>query len=134
MSSHRTPGRALVIAVIVVVLVGAAALTPTRVWRIPHEIVGYAPLVLCVFLYRGAGWARWVTSILLLLLGTLGIVGGLAKGNLDATSLVFLALFFGFIACAAILLFVPTVRAWFKRGTDAPTPKKKEESSGASAP
>jgi hypothetical protein len=71
-------------------------------------------LVLCVYTYRRAQWARWVTGILLGLGGIIGIIIGLVQ--VDSTSLACVVLALGaiYLYAALILLFAPEVRIYFR--------------------
>ena len=72
---------------------------------------------LCVFLYRGANWARWVASVLFILNGGLLFTFSAAVPN--RLEMVWTG--WVFIVSGAVLLFVPSVRLYFRtRGPSAP--------------
>lgn len=82
--------------------------------RLPQQIIRFLLTAgLCVFLYRGANWARWVGGVLFAL-GALGsLLGGLALLSTSIAGVLLLVMCLVYSASAVILLFVPTVRAYF---------------------
>jgi hypothetical protein len=74
-------------------------------------------LGLCVFLYRGAKWARWVTIILLVIAGLGSLIGGLMALSTSWASLILLIMGLVYVASAIILLFNPKARDYFETRT-----------------
>lgn len=72
-------------------------------------------VLLCIYLVRGAPWARW-TSAVLFLIGGLLSVGGAAK-LLGTPGSAWLMLGFGgiYLYCAGVLLASRSVSAFFKQ-------------------
>ena len=119
MEDQRATGRGLVLAVIVATLaLSALAIITSNVVRgserLPTQIVRFLLTVgLCVFLHRGANWARWVAGVLFILAGLAGLVGGAALVTLSPLGFVVIAMGLVYLASAYILLFVPAVREYF---------------------
>lgn len=78
-------------------------------------------VVLGVFLYRGAIWARWVSVVLYGVASVGSVVGGLqlvSHGHpANGTPLVLMGVIYG--ASVLALLLVPSVRAHFARDSTA---------------
>lgn len=122
METKPEAGRRLVLAIIVAslalsvlaILVFNVARGPER---LPQQIVRFLLTVgLCVFLYRGANWARWVAGILF----TLGGVGSLLVGSVALTTslagLLLIAMGLIYAGSAVVLFFVPPVQRYFGVG------------------
>jgi hypothetical protein len=116
-------GRRLILAVIaatltldvLAIVTSSAILGPQR---LPQQIVRFLLSIgLCVYLYRGANWARWVAGILYALAGLGSLVAGLAALTASMAGLLLLVMGLVYVASAVVLLFVPTVRAYFGAGT-----------------
>jgi hypothetical protein len=73
-----------------------------------------ASLVLCVFLYRRANWARVVGGSVLGLAGIGSILTGLVRSAMDSTSIALIAFGTIYVSVATVLLFIPAVRAYFE--------------------
>ncbi len=126
MESQVATGRRLVLAVIVaslmisilVIVVFNISRGPER---LPQQIVRFlGTIALCVFLYRGANWARWVVSILSILAGFGALLLGLDALSSSGMGFLLIAMGLVYVVSAGILLFVPTVRAYFSvEKTDA---------------
>jgi hypothetical protein len=122
MQAQTETGRRLVLAVIVAtltleVLAIVAFNTVQGPQSLPQQIVRFFLTVgLCVFLYRGANWARWVAGILYALGGLGSLVGGVATLTTTMAGLGLLIMGIVYVASAVILFFVPTVRAFFGAG------------------
>jgi hypothetical protein len=85
--------------------------------RVPQQLTRLMlTVMLCIFLVRGASWARW-TSAVLFLLGGLLSVGGAAK-LLGTPGSAWLMLGFGaiYLYCAGVLLASRSVSAFFRHG------------------
>lgn len=96
---------------VMVILVYLTSIGPQKV---PQQIVRLILTgVLCVFLYRGVNWARWVAGILFVLAGIVGIASGTALLYIGAGAFVLLAMGAVYVGSAVILLFVPSVRTYF---------------------
>ena len=124
MDTQRQEGRGLVITVIsatialsvVAIVVYLITMGPKN---LAQQIVRLIlTVVLCVFLYRGASWARWVTIILFLLGGILLIPSAIAALHIGAGAYMLFAMGAVYFASAAILLFAPAVRTYFSKGKD----------------
>ncbi len=119
MGVRTRPGRGLVVAVIVATLTMAlladiVSLLMRGPAQLPQQLVRFAlTVVLCVFLYRGAAWARWVSGVLFALGSVVSLVGGIAYLSTNTASLLLLLLGAVYAACAVVLLFIPTVREYF---------------------
>jgi hypothetical protein len=119
MQAHTEAGHRLVLTVIVAtltlsVLVIVASYTIQGPQRLPRQIVRFFLTVgLCVFLYRGANWARWVAGILFAVAGLGSLVDGVGALTISVAGLALLAMGLVYVASAVILLFVPTVQAFF---------------------
>lgn len=118
-NSSTQKGQTLVISVIAIVilvsllnLVGMAAIAPTQ--NTAKDGVRLVLTVsMCMFLYQGYGWARWVLGVLLGLGGLVAIPGAL---------LVLTTSFFGalwilaigvlYLGCAWVLLRSPEIKAF----------------------
>jgi len=86
--------------------------------RLPQQIVRFVlTLVLCTFLFRGANWARWVAVILFLVAGTAELVEGVVLLSDGTHGLILIATGSVCLASAAVLFFVPVVRAYFNGGS-----------------
>ena len=118
-------GRRLVLAVIVASLtLSVLAIVAFNIARgperLPQQIVRLLLTVgLCVFLYRGANWARWVAGILFVLAGLGSLLGGVAVLSTSMAGLLLIVMGFVYLASAVVLLFVPAVRAYFRVGNAA---------------
>lgn len=123
METKPDTGRSLVLAVIVAslslsVLVIVAFNIGRGPERLPQQIVRFFLTVgLCVILYRGANWARWVAGILFALGGLGSLIGGVASLSTSIMAgLLLVVMGLVYLASAVILLFVPAVRAYFGVG------------------
>ena len=132
-------GRRIVLAIIVAIL---AIDTFVIVWSnvgsgtelTPQQVVRFVLTVgLCVFLYRGANWARWVTVVLFGLAGLAGLMGGIGLSYSyrevaarDGGGLLLIVMGLVYVASVIALLFVPTVRAYFDPITDPVGPGYEE--------
>ena len=126
MERGASNGQGLVIAV-VAALISTSALVAVVYYfergsdRLPSQVVRFLlTVVLCVFLYRGANWARWVAGVLCGLSGVGSMFGGamlLAGGK---QGLPLLGLGVVYVTCFGALLLVPSVSAYFRR--DRPPP------------
>ncbi len=122
MANQPVAGRRLVLAVIVAsltisVLVIVAFNLGRGPERLPQQIVRFLLTVgLCVFLHRGANWARWVAGILFAFGGVGSLLGGLSALSTSMGGLLLLVMGLVYLACAVVLFFVPRVRAYFGAG------------------
>ncbi len=122
METHNGVGRGMVLAVIagtltVSILVIVAFNIIQGPERLPQQIIRLLlTFGLCVFLYRGANWARWIAGILF----AWGGVGSLLAGALMLSSnmygIVLFAMGLVYVGSAIILLFLPAVRTYFGVG------------------
>ena len=119
MDSDAERGRRLVVLVIVAcltlsVLVIFAYNIIVGSDTLPQQIVRLILTAgLCIFLYRGANWARWVASVLFALGGLFSLFAWLIIPSIRLTGLLQLVMGLVYGAIAIVLLFVPTVRAHF---------------------
>ena len=122
MQPQREVGRRLVLAVIVATLTMSVLVIVTfnavqDPQRLPQQIVRFFLTVgLCVFLYRGANWARWVAGILFAMAGLGSLLGGVAALTTSMAGLGLLVMGLVYVASTVVLLLVPTVRAFFGAG------------------
>lgn len=122
METKPDTGRWLVLAIIVASLsLSLLAIAAFNISggpeRLPRQIVRFFLTVgLCVFLYRGANWARWVAGILFALGGLGSLIGGVAVLTTSMAGLLLFVMGLVYLASALILLFVPAVRAYFGVG------------------
>ena len=121
MHGRAATGRRLVVAVMVAtiamsVLVIATFNAVQGPDRLPQQIVRFLLTVaLCVFLYRGAGWARWVATVLYGLTGLWSLALGFTRLAAAKPGIQMIAFGAIYAACASVLLFVPSVREHFER-------------------
>ncbi len=117
MTSKVETGRWLIVAVIVSVLAlsvlsAAAFNVADGTDRQPQQVVRFVLTAwLCIFLYRRATWARWVSGVLFSLAGAAFLFVGLAS---DLGDFLLVTMGMVYAAAAAVLLFVPAVRAYFR--------------------
>ena len=117
--SRDVSGRPLVVAVIVASLSVSALVILSYNIRLgpqalPQQIVRFLLTCgLCVFLYQGANWARWVVGVLSGLGGLLSMIAGFAALMTNMAGLLLIAMGLLYVACMIVLLFVPTVRKYF---------------------
>jgi hypothetical protein len=122
MVPQREAGRRLVLAVIVASLaleVLTIALFNLQLGpaRLPQQIIRFLLTIgLCIFLYRGANWARWLAGVLFALVGPISLVLGLGTLPMTSGSLLLIVIGTVYMACAVILLFVPRVRMYYGAG------------------
>jgi hypothetical protein len=122
MEAKPETGRRLVLAVIVAsltlsVLVIVAFNLGRGPERLPQQIVRLLLTIgLCVFLYRGANWARWVAGLLFALGGLGSLLGGLAALSTGMAGLLLIVMGLVYVGSAVVLFFAPTVRAYFGAG------------------
>lgn len=96
---------------------------------LPYQTVLSSLIVaLCVFLYRGANWARWAASILFSVIGLMSLAGGVVTGvvpvvvgavrlgSIILDGLPLLVTGVVLASSATVLIFVPSVRAYFNAG------------------
>ena len=69
--------------------------------------------ILCIYLYLGANWARWVGSVLYVIGGISGLVAGASLLTTGIAVVPILLMGVIYIASACILLFVPAVKMYF---------------------
>jgi len=116
-------GRRLVLGVIVailsisvvVILSFVLALGTSRL--LPQIIRLMITIVICMYLYKGAPWARWVLSALISVGGIMGILsglGGLALAGANSAHFYMLLMGSTYIASVAVLWLAPPVRAYFR--------------------
>lgn len=117
MSGEADRGRGIVLVIIGVTL-GTSALviitTNLKIGpqRLPQQVVRFVlTVLLTVCLYRGVGWARWLSVILFGLAG----VGALGVGLLADTGarLVLLVMGVCYVVCGGVLLLSKAVAAFF---------------------
>lgn len=85
---------------------------------LPQQIVRFLlTVVLYVFLYRGANWARWAAGILFSLSGFGALQEWFALVSISMAGLLLIAMGLVYVASTVILLFVPSVRAYFSPGS-----------------
>ena len=122
METKPDMGRWLVLAVIVAslslsVLVIVAFNIGRGPERLPQQTVRFVLTVgLCIFLYRGSNWARWVAGILFALGGLGSLIEGVAALSTSMASLLLFGMGLVYLGSAVILFFVPAVRAYFGVG------------------
>lgn len=118
---HR--GRPIVIALIIVILVMWAFIVVLNIGRSSIErgmsIVFFLLEVgICAFLYRGAGWARWVQSILWIFQSMralfVALIIRLSLGPVSKSWIPLMAFSLMYSSLVAVLLFTPSVRDHFK--------------------
>jgi presenilin-like A22 family membrane protease len=121
MESQITTGRRIVLAVIVATLtLSVLSIFTYNVRlgqeRITQQIIRYLLTIgLCVLLYKGANWARWVMGSLLGYTGVLAMFGGIAFSFNPRFSLLLIVMGMVYLAAAAALFFIPAVRAYFSQ-------------------
>ena len=112
-------GRRLVLLVIIVCIgISLGTIVFTNLMLGPQNLgmqsVRFALTVfLCVMLYQGRNWARWVFGSLLLIGGTGFLLSGLPFLTQSLFGLFIIVLAFSYLGCAGILFFAPSVRAYF---------------------
>jgi hypothetical protein len=121
MEPSKARGRQLVIAVIAIsigasllsTVLTASTLGTQRIGRDAIRLI--LNILLCISLYQGKNWARWVVGVLMAIGGIAGILGGLAL--LSGTPLAFILILMGiaYFVCVYILFFVPSVKAYFQQ-------------------
>jgi hypothetical protein len=83
---------------------------------LPHQIGRLVlTLLLCVFLFRGANWARWAAGAVFIAAGIRELVLGFLLVS-EVNGLVLIATGSVCLASAYVLFFVPVVRAYFTGG------------------
>ncbi len=116
--SQKDAGRLWVIAAIVVVLaewpISRALHVGSPMGGLAGSLIGLlVSLALCVFLYRGANWARLLLGLLSLLgspalvFGLVDLLSGVPRPGVDFITVGLTSIF-----VAAVLLFAPAVRAY----------------------
>jgi hypothetical protein len=70
-------------------------------------------LLLCIVVYQGKVWARWVLSILLLIGGVFALSSGVGLLAVSPIALVLVVMGLVYLAGFASLLFLPHTRAFF---------------------
>lgn len=132
-------GRRLVVLLIVVYLameLFAFLTTPLSqgmMQWVAQLIRGFLTLVLCAFLYSGHNWARWVVGILSTLGGLYGLSTGASLSSHGQPDILLIVLGLIELASAAILFFVPSVRAFFgpwDNASQSETDPEAEEAGG----
>ena len=119
MESKIATGRRIVLAVIVAILtLSVLSIFAYNVRLGPGHILQQIfrflfTIGLCVFLYRGANWARWVVGILLSMAGVLAVLGGIALLLKARAGFLLIVMGMVYLASAVALFFIPAVRAYF---------------------
>lgn len=106
--------RVAVIAVSLSIFTIATFMIAQGATRLPQQLVRLTvTTILCIYLVRGASWARW-TSALLFLVGGLLSLGGVAR-LLGTPASAWLMLGFGliYLYCAGVLIASRSVSAFF---------------------
>lgn len=119
MSRQRASGRPFVLAVIFALLglslysIGTFISVFGTV-KLPQQIVRFLfSIALCICLYRGANWARWVTALLCLVTGAAFLVSIAVLQVRGSDAFQMIAMGTIYLASAGVLLIVPSVRAYF---------------------
>jgi hypothetical protein len=117
------PGRRLVLLVVGIVMAVAifanvAAYSEYGTERIVPQVGRLAlTIILGVLLVFGLGWARWIAVVVFVFFGVTTSGGGLhflRHGEHLVRGTTILASGLLYLASAAILVFSPSVRAWFR--------------------
>jgi hypothetical protein len=90
--------------------------------RLPQQLVRLTlTVLLCIYLVRGARWARWTSAVLFLLGGLLSL--GAAAQLLGTPADAWIMVGFGaiYLYCAGVLLASRSVSAFFSRGQRSDT-------------
>lgn len=120
LSQQARTGRIIVLTVLVLtVVMSAGMITLTNLMRGPDRIGQEAvrfllTILLCVLVYQGKGWARWVYAALLGLGGLFALVSAVPLAAMAPVgALLVAAIGVVYLACAITLAAVPSVRAYF---------------------
>lgn len=122
MESQIAKGRRLVLAVIVASLsISGIVIIVTNMPRgsdeLPSQTIRlFLTVVLCIFLYRGSNWARWVAGILLVFGAVTSMILGFGITSSTPAGLLIVLMGLVYSASAVVLIFVPSVRAYFRAG------------------
>lgn len=82
--------------------------------RLPQQLLRLTlTLVLCMFLLRGAPWARWVSAVLFLAGGLLSVGAGLTLLGTPSSAWVMVGMGAIYLYCAGVLMLERSVRAFF---------------------
>ncbi len=118
MDAFIRQGRLLISGVIVVCLsVSVATILFSILASGPHQVLqqltrfGLTAL-LCVLLYQGRGWARWVLGILLGLGSILGLLSGLALLSQSFAAILLVGMGLLYLGCVIVLFFSARVQAF----------------------
>jgi hypothetical protein len=128
MSTSTHPGRPYVIGVIVAcLLLSLSSILITNLATGPQKLgqQGIRLLLeigMCFYLYQGRNWARWVAGILFGLTGLAGLIGGAALLSQSPFAFLLILLAAIYLACMAVLFFIPSVRAYFTQPHGAVMP------------
>jgi len=119
MSSEIGGGRRIVLGVIVATLaLSAVAIVAFNVLvgseRLHSQLFRFAlTVLLSIFLYRRARWARWVAIALFAIAGVGALLGGVVLLRSSAAGLLLLATGAIYLASSGLLLFAPSVGSYF---------------------
>lgn len=119
METQLTTGRKIVVGVIIATIALSLISIITSVLvdgqPLPAHLVRFLlTILLCLFLYRGANWARWIVVILLLLAGPSAVLAGLTLLPHPGSAALLIIIGLVYTTSAILLMFVPAVRAHFR--------------------
>jgi hypothetical protein len=111
-------GRNTIIAVIAAcLLISLASILLTNMVQGSDRIGGQSirfllTILLCVLLYQGKAWVRWVLGILFLLSGLGGLISGAALLAISPLAVILIIIGIIYLACVVALFFVSDVQAF----------------------
>jgi hypothetical protein len=117
----REVGRTLVIRIVVIAMTLSLVTIVTFMiaeggTRLPQQLVRLTlTAVLCIYLLRGAPWARWTSAALFLVGGLLSLGGGLALLSTPSSAWVMVGFGAIYLYCGAVLMASRSVGAFFSR-------------------
>lgn len=126
MFAKNAAGHSLVLLTIIailfteVVVIGYSTLAGSMDQIGTDSIRLFVTIALCVFLYAGANWARWVTGILSILSVTRGLLTLIEHPATIASRLSLLLLILMHATFVLLLLFVPAVKSYFATKSTPP--------------
>jgi hypothetical protein len=129
-TSLHQAGRKLVLRVAVVavslsILSIATFMIAEGATRLPQQLLRLTlTVLLCVYLVRGAPWARWTSAVLFLLGGLLSLGGGAKLLETPGSAWVMISLGAIYLYCAGVLILSRSVSAFFDQAqrSDAVVP------------
>jgi hypothetical protein len=111
-------GRLLIIGVVAICLCVSItsilfSILATGPRQVPQQLIRFGlTVLLCVLLYQGRAWVRWVLGILLALAAILGLLSGVALRSQSLAALILVGMGLLYTACVIVLFFSSSVRAF----------------------